>query len=66
MISIHAPREGSDVFLIGDMFPVDISIHAPREGSDDLFGALDCHWNISIHAPREGSDCEVQILTRSL
>ena len=35
MISIHAPREGSDLgctFLIGAM--VAISIHAPREGSD--------------------------------
>ena len=36
VISIHAPREGSDHFLMGqagDHRP--ISIHAPREGSDE-------------------------------
>ena len=34
VISIHAPREGSDLFA--EVEPVDrqISIHAPREGSD--------------------------------
>ena len=37
-ISIHAPREGSDIY--GDITPVrwDISIHAPREGSDEFDG----------------------------
>ena len=56
MISIHAPREGSD----GGWDPFhggqSISIHAPREGSD---GHSFRHVNgmlISIHAPREGSD----------
>ena len=55
-ISIHAPREGSDIAftLLKDFFP--ISIHAPREGSDFFI----CQWGsgvvISIHAPREGSD----------
>ena len=56
LISIHAPREGSDddggvPFVVSE-----ISIHAPREGSDLVcFGCqpLDI---ISIHAPREGSD----------
>ena len=33
-ISIHAPREGSDVLPAGGQQKVDISIHAPREGSD--------------------------------
>ena len=34
-ISIHAPREGSDVRCISDYaVSVRISIHAPREGSD--------------------------------
>ena len=34
-ISIHAPREGSDMEAMAEIhsFP-DISIHAPREGSD--------------------------------
>ena len=55
-ISIHAPREGSDVeaaFLCG---LTDISIHAPREGSDFRAGRNFLQLPISIHAPREGSD----------
>ena len=57
-ISIHAPREGSDVFwLIVPVPEPQISIHAPREGSDGRQGG--CFQRvmpISIHAPREGSD----------
>ena len=35
-ISIHAPREGSDLTLEEIMLRTErISIHAPREGSDD-------------------------------
>ena len=34
MISIHAPREGSDVLAYYGSSDFDISIHAPREGSD--------------------------------
>ena len=57
MISIHAPREGSDMQAPDLRKELEISIHAPREGSD--YNVL---WpilinNISIHAPREGSDC---------
>ena len=34
LISIHAPREGSDN-MFTDIYAIkDISIHAPREGSD--------------------------------
>ena len=37
MISIHAPREGSDIIvLICKDIWVNISIHAPREGSDKM------------------------------
>ena len=37
MISIHAPREGSDVEkAINNLTRAIISIHAPREGSDFL------------------------------
>ena len=57
-ISIHAPREGSDLtnsFLA--TCALAISIHAPREGSDPrAFFACRCSSMISIHAPREGSD----------
>ena len=34
-ISIHAPREGSDLYLRGGFMSCFISIHAPREGSDE-------------------------------
>ena len=58
IISIHAPREGSDrYFPFGKLLPWEISIHAPREGSDNpLPNTSAILTNISIHAPREGSD----------
>ena len=56
-ISIHAPREGSDLphelYLVAVVL---ISIHAPREGSDLGLLAGGQLQLISIHAPREGSD----------
>ena len=56
-ISIHAPREGSDVQQDGqDLDAVAISIHAPREGSDGIVTGGFQRLAISIHAPREGSD----------
>ena len=33
-ISIHAPREGGDNYILYDPRLADISIHAPREGGD--------------------------------
>ena len=36
LISIHAPRTGSDINPVEDNGRVLISIHAPRTGSDDL------------------------------
>ena len=58
LISIHAPRAGSDIIGRG-RFCGDgrISIHAPRAGSDGV--PLVCaagNDGISIHAPRAGSD----------
>ena len=35
-ISIHAPREGSDLANRSENVTDEISIHAPREGSDKL------------------------------
>ena len=57
MISIHAPRGGSDALpgSDGHNFP-DISIHAPRGGSDPGKYAAGRIFQISIHAPRGGSD----------
>ena len=57
IISIHAPREGSDARRIRGEKAFKISIHAPREGSDGVTLFCKAHGDISIHAPREGSDC---------
>ena len=57
LISIHAPREGSDSWSSGIYpWPAPISIHAPREGSDKRQEPAVLLAVISIHAPREGSD----------
>ena len=55
-ISIHAPREGSDIVTPGNPAGGHISIHAPREGSDVWVLQKNTYTRISIHAPREGSD----------
>ena len=57
MISIHAPRAGSDDNNAVGLNKANISIHAPRAGSDPQ-SALDEIRSkfISIHAPRAGSD----------
>ena len=39
IISIHAPREGSDGFAVAVRAFSNISIHAPREGSDTAVSA---------------------------
>ena len=59
MISIHAPRMGSDQATKQTAAEVEISIHAPRMGSDTSHVTL-LHLpvGISIHAPRMGSDRE--------
>ncbi len=57
IISIHAPRTGSDASLRRNSpAPISISIHAPRTGSDDIVFQLMKKKHISIHAPRTGSD----------
>ena len=55
-ISIHAPREGSDIKTADKVAALVISIHAPREGSDMVYTSRSVLTEISIHAPREGSD----------
>ena len=55
-ISIHAPREGGDSPLAGDLVHRKISIHAPREGGDFSRTPENASPTISIHAPREGGD----------
>ena len=57
VISIHAPREGSDSLGPVGRGVAGISIHAPREGSDRIMFRKPLFLRIiSIHAPREGSD----------
>ena len=56
IISIHAPRGGSDVSDSLMLCPARISIHAPRGGSDHIVPRMALIHTISIHAPRGGSD----------
>ena len=57
VISIHAPRVGSDDQLgEATLHGGYISIHAPRVGSDRTGGNYNDSYDISIHAPRVGSD----------
>ena len=44
VISIHAPREGSDCRRSASGPPRPISIHAPREGSDFCLPAPPSAW----------------------
>ena len=62
LISIHAPRVGSDVFTGALGIPRKISIHAPRVGSDYLVGGFLFLLLISIHAPRVGSDLSLMTI----
>ena len=57
VISIHAPRVGSDAVADAWRNGEVISIHAPRVGSDRWMHRYGCSKAISIHAPRVGSDC---------
>ena len=58
VISIHAPRTGSDHAVVVGPQGFVISIHAPRTGSDLVHfgGGFVGEVPISIHAPRTGSD----------
>ena len=57
VVSIHAPREGSDLSVSFLRFRSKrVSIHAPREGSDRGWRTHQWCYRVSIHAPREGSD----------
>ena len=56
VISIHAPRMGSDRRDGRPRTRIVISIHAPRMGSDRRIRPVGCDRSISIHAPRMGSD----------
>ena len=60
IISIHAPRTGSDWVAYNVDNEMPISIHAPRTGSDTTDGDAQAPpRKISIHAPRTGSDMAI-------
>ena len=61
LISIHAPRTGSDFTPMQLDARPHISIHAPRTGSDAVTREIIAkRKEISIHAPRTGSDGEIR------
>ena len=55
-VSIHAPREGCDLFIAERFVRWVVSIHAPREGCDATSELQELLNGVSIHAPREGCD----------
>ena len=55
-ISIHAAREGGDVYKNERLRRRYISIHAAREGGDEIDATSLRAFLISIHAAREGGD----------
>ena len=56
-ISIHAPREGSDLDIMGYSCPLCIFLSTlPARGATRKQMAQIIAQQISIHAPREGSD----------
>ena len=59
-ISIHAPREGSDLDGLGQVpFDAVFLSTLPARGATYLLDLLSRITDISIHAPREGSDPQV-------
>ena len=57
-ISIHAAREGGDLFRGYNKDTKRISIHAAREGGDQVYAKRNQSTEISIHAAREGGDLQ--------
>ena len=57
IISIHAPRVGSDLLsLCKDLVDALFQSTLPVWGATGRRRAGGVHWGISIHAPRVGSD----------
>ena len=57
MISIHAPREGSDFSLPNLRSTATVfQSTLPARGATGADRRGECEYDISIHAPREGSD----------
>ena len=62
LISIHAPREGSDPFAPAHrLHPAQFQSTLPVRGATDRHDRRRHYIPISIHAPREGSDAGEQV-----
>ena len=66
MISIHAPREGSDAGHQGVCVLCFISIHAPREGSDERYAeVLDAMRKFQSTLPARGATAKMHKNSKS-
>ena len=57
-ISIHAPREGSDLYALWYSAEIAISIHAPREGSDTATGTAAKNAEFQSTLPARGATAD--------
>ena len=68
LISIHAPREGSDLHHLAGIGQIGIFLSTlPVRGATNMLLNIYAIKDISIHAPREGSDlvlCSFFLLVR--
>ena len=55
-VSIHAAREGGDIWRRSSRATQFVSIHAAREGGDKVLRVNVQEAAVSIHAAREGGD----------
>ena len=56
VVSIHAPRAGSDI-RTAPTPGYEFQSTLPVRGATDQVGGMGGHSEVSIHAPRAGSDC---------
>ena len=67
LISIHAPREGGDRFLVAGLGRHEhFNPRPPRGGRRPDGTAIRSRSTISIHAPREGGDAPLTKILRNL
>ena len=67
MISIHAPREGSDHWMWKPTPPTKEFLSTlPARGATDFREQHQQHRQISIHAPREGSDATNDVVSKEI
>ena len=66
-ISIHAPREGGDVWIVSDIYLIQIfQSTPPARGATTPQERTKFIHSISIHAPREGGDTDQMVRSGSI